>query len=287
MKLTKILNEVLKESKYNLAGDCVTGLDDPYFQRRICSDATEMAGVVDEYSNEFLTKDEFLNKVNWPEEHMGPADENRFDFAYNPQKDIYWAYDIDDDVHYFFVKDKINENYKSWISARVITEIGDSTKGYPYTLDYSKGVIQSPKGDSYAEYSFKDNNDTEYSVEIYNKEGYLDIEFSIPYESPTEIERGRLAVSNLRDQYRVMGTIVDIVKDILKKDKKNQIKGVAYNPMFKNKERSGKLSGDPKDSKEAINQRDKLYRAYIEKLKPGTKFSRKFNTIIADFPKNK
>lgn len=177
----------------------------------------------------------------------------------------------------------VNKNFKK----KVVSEIGDSTKGYPYQLDYSKGVMHSPKGDAYAEYSFKDNNDTEYAVEIYNEEGYLDIEFSIPYESPTGIETGRLATSNLRDQYRVMGTIVNIVKDILEKDKKNQIKGVAYNPMFKNKERSGPLSGYPKDSKEAINQRDKLYRAYIEKLKPGTKFSRKFNTIIADFPKAK
>ena len=120
MKLIDLLKEVTNEPKYNLAGNCVTGLNDPYFQRRVCSDATEMAGVVDEYSSEFMNKEEFLSKVNWNEKYLGPAEENRFDFAYNPDKDIYWAYDIDEDVHYFFVKDRLSENYKDWMTVKRI-----------------------------------------------------------------------------------------------------------------------------------------------------------------------
>jgi hypothetical protein len=104
----KLVKEVLAE-EYNYAGNCVTGLDDPYFQRNVCYDATEMAGIVDEFSNEFIQADEFVKKVNWPSDQLGPAEDTIYDFAYNKYKDIYWAYDIDNDVHLFFVKDVISE----------------------------------------------------------------------------------------------------------------------------------------------------------------------------------
>jgi len=42
----------MDEEKYNLAGNCVHGLDDPYFRHRVCYDATEMAGIV--YLNRVL-----------------------------------------------------------------------------------------------------------------------------------------------------------------------------------------------------------------------------------------
>jgi len=104
----KLVKEVLAE-EYNYAGNCVTGLDDPYFQRNVCYDATEMAGIVDEFSNEFIQADEFVKKVNWPSDQLGPAEDTIYDFAYNKYKDIYWAYHIDNDVHLFFVKDVISE----------------------------------------------------------------------------------------------------------------------------------------------------------------------------------
>lgn len=109
IRLIDILKETINDrpSKYNLAGNCVTGLDDPYFARNVCSDATEMANVVDEYSNDFLSGEEFVKKVNWPEKTMGPADDDVYDFAYNPDRDLYWAYNSDDDIHYFFVRDVI------------------------------------------------------------------------------------------------------------------------------------------------------------------------------------
>lgn len=117
-KARKILLNIIDEhvnsqkedinNKYNLAGNCVTGLDDPYFQRNVCDDATEMAGIVDEDSNEFLTSEEFVKKVNWDKNILGIADDNMFEFAYNEYKDIYWAYNIEDDVHFFFIEDRIN-----------------------------------------------------------------------------------------------------------------------------------------------------------------------------------
>jgi hypothetical protein len=113
------LEDLLKEEKYNLAGNCVYGLDDPYFRRKVCYDATEMAGIVDEDENNFLLGNEFIQNVNWPSS-MGSPDDNIYEFAYNPYKDIYWAYNIEDDVHFFFVKDSINEEYKDSINVRSI-----------------------------------------------------------------------------------------------------------------------------------------------------------------------
>ncbi len=108
------------EKKYNLVGNCVNGLDDPYFRNTVCSDATEMAGIVDEDMNKFLLGDDFVQSVNWSYDLMGLPSDNIYEFAYNPYKDIYWAYNIEDDVHFFFVRDSINENYKDTITVKTI-----------------------------------------------------------------------------------------------------------------------------------------------------------------------
>lgn len=120
MKIGRSRVKKMIHKKYNLAGNCVYGLDDPYFRRNVCSDATEMAGIVDEYANDFLSSDDFIKNVNWSYDLMGLPADNIYDFAYNPSKDIYWAYNIDDDVHFFFVKDSINENYRDTISVKSI-----------------------------------------------------------------------------------------------------------------------------------------------------------------------
>lgn len=120
MKITESQDKKMTEEKYNLVGNCVHGLDDPYFRDRVCYDATEMAGIVDEFSNVFLSSDEFIQNVNWPDDLMGLPADNIYEFAYNPYNDIYWAYNIEDDIHYFFVKDSINENYKDTITVKSI-----------------------------------------------------------------------------------------------------------------------------------------------------------------------
>jgi hypothetical protein len=110
--MNSLVKEIIKgllPEEYNYAGNCVTGLDDPYFQRNVCYDATEMAGIVDEYDNKFMQADEFTKKVNWPSDQLGPAEDTIYDFAYNEDKDIYWAYHIENDVHLFFIKDVLGE----------------------------------------------------------------------------------------------------------------------------------------------------------------------------------
>jgi len=142
-----IWKDIKEENKpmYNLAGNCVTGLDDPYFQNNVCSDATEMAGVVDEFSNEFMNGNEFISKVNWPFDKLGNAEDTIYDFAYNPSKDIYWAYNIEDDVHFFFIKDRLNENYKDYIIVKNIKE-NDLEEEETSNVTISQKIDQLPQG---------------------------------------------------------------------------------------------------------------------------------------------
>ena len=110
--MNPLVKEIVKGlllEEYNYVGNCVTGLDDPYFQKNVCYDATEMAGIVDEYDNKFMQADEFVKKVNWSSDQLGPAEDTIYDFAYNEDKDIYWAYHIENDVHLFFIKDVLGE----------------------------------------------------------------------------------------------------------------------------------------------------------------------------------
>jgi hypothetical protein len=109
IKLKTILRELISKN-YNYVGNCVTGLDDPYFQKNVCSDATEMSNIVDESNNIFVSADEFIEQVKWPDV-LGSINDEKFDFAFNPRENIYWAYDIEQDIHYFFIKDKLSEIY--------------------------------------------------------------------------------------------------------------------------------------------------------------------------------
>ena len=136
--MNPLVKEIVKGlllEEYNYVGNCVTGLDDPYFQKNVCYDATEMAGIVDEYDNKFMQADEFTKKVNWPSDQLGPAEDTIYDFAYNEDKDIYWAYHIENDVHLFFIKD-------------VLSEIKD-----PNDFFTVKNILEQKKGSTTAVYA--------------------------------------------------------------------------------------------------------------------------------------
>ena len=190
-------NMKMSGEKYNLAGNCVHGLDDPYFRRNVCSDATEMAGIVDEDSNEFLLGDDFIKNVNWSYNLLGLPSDNIYEFAYNPYKDIYWAYNIEDDVHFFFVKDSINENYRDTITVKTIK-----------LSNILEGMLSEPEGkylyigtcvDSFDEYgecihdAFYDEehffNSWENAVEISKEEFWSNIDpSSDEYDEVKELE---------------------------------------------------------------------------------------------------
>ena len=145
--MNSLVKEIIKgllPEEYNYAGNCVTGLDDPYFQRNVCYDATEMAGIVDEYDNKFMQADEFTKKVNWPSDQLGPAEDTIYDFAYNEDKDIYWAYHIENDVHLFFIKDVLGEvkDPNDYITVKNILE----QKKSPTTAVYAGGFKPPTSG---------------------------------------------------------------------------------------------------------------------------------------------
>ena len=92
-------------------GNCVTGLDDPSFQRYIASDATEMEHLVgDDIPNskkEILGRGIFVERCDVPDFLMKKINHHKFQFARNisPYKKVvvFWAYDLDEDIHYFFI----------------------------------------------------------------------------------------------------------------------------------------------------------------------------------------
>jgi len=117
----------MDEEKYNLAGNCVHGLDDPYFRHRVCYDATEMAGIVDEYGecmhgafydeehffNSWQTADEISKEEFWSNidplsemydelKELESDPEYPAEYRYNPNDDVYFIF-VGDDTHYFFI----------------------------------------------------------------------------------------------------------------------------------------------------------------------------------------
>ncbi len=171
--MNPLVKEIIKgllPEEYNYAGNCVTGLDDPYFQRNVCYDATEMAGIVDEYDNKFMQADEFTKKVNWPSDQLGPAEDTIYDFAYNEDKDIYWAYHIENDVHLFFIKDVLGEvkDPNDYITVKNILE----QKKSPTTAVYAGGFKPPTSGHfEVVKQALKENPEVdEFIIFIGNKE---------------------------------------------------------------------------------------------------------------------
>jgi hypothetical protein len=175
----------------------------------------------------------------------------------------------------------------------LLQEIGDSTQGYTPKLDYER--------DGHYEYSFQDSNDIEYAVDVWlGKDGYLVVDFNVPYgysptddndednESEDEYEdnESEYAVTNLGQQYRIMGTVVKIIKNLIDQSKPGSIKGIKYHPTYKSKDTfaKGKVGASAKNP---INQRDRLYRAYIQRAFPDNEIRFSYGnegSIISHFP---
>jgi hypothetical protein len=105
---------------------------------------------------------------------------------------------------------------------------------------------------------FITDSETQYNVDVttdtYQGIPILNIEFSAKLKD-AEGSSSKIVV-NKGEMYRVMATIVDIIKKYLKKSK---AKGITYYPSKKSSEDFG-------------TQRDNLYKAFISKAIPGVKF---------------
>lgn len=174
----------------------------------------------------------------------------------------------------------------------VLNEVGDKTSGYPWQLDDEESDIYQNNG--FRAYSFllDDDDETIIGVFIGNDSGMLTVEFQsmMSFESVYPI-------LNKGVQFKIMGTIVNIIRRIIDRDTNGSIKGIKYSPIFKAGE-PGAPNYDDEDedekptevnSPEAINKRDNLYRLYIQKAFPEEKvqFSKIGRSVIALFPKKK
>jgi len=167
---------------------------------------------------------------------------------------------------------------------------GKSSDGHEYIEIYKTGTTNENKSslkevgeatankykweeidrEAYSIYTeFKTESDTKYFIDI-TTDKYKNIPiFTVEFSAKTKGAEGSSSkvVTNKGEMYKVMATIVDIIKTYLKKSKK--IQGVAYYPSKKGNEDFG-------------IQRDKLYKAFISKAVPGAKFEPIKNSLYGD-----
>lgn len=152
--------------------------------------------------------------------------------------------------------------------SKVLNEIGEATsEPYPwkkaskkedvifFTFTTDEGTIYKVALDNYIYEDFHEGN-KEYPA--------IEVSFGIK-------EKGKYStttVTNKGEMYRVMSTIVDIIKDYLKRN--NTIKAIIYAPI--------KKEGD------TGYKRNDLYMAFIKKQIPGATFEDSYGSVIVKIP---
>lgn len=144
-------------------------------------------------------------------------------------------------------------------SLELINEIGDlSAKSYKYKLHR-----YVPKFNEYY-IKFKTDSGVNYDVIIekefdkeFNKHG-IDVSFSADDDYDNVVNKGEV--------YKVMATVINIIKDYIDSDK--DIKYITYNP-------AKKLGNEKIEN----NQRNNLYKQFIKKTIPNSKFI-EYNDIV-------
>jgi hypothetical protein len=131
--------------------------------------------------------------------------------------------------------------------------------------------------ESYFVYTrFETESETQYDVDL-KSTNYVDDDLNnlralgIEFSAKLKGDEGSSAkiVVNKGEMYKVMSTIVDIVKKYIKKSKSQAI---LYSPSKKSSE------------EDFGTQRDNLYRAFISKAFPGVKFEQEGEIVVAILP---
>jgi hypothetical protein len=152
--------------------------------------------------------------------------------------------------------------------SKVLSEVGEATSE-PYiwkkastkedvvffTFTTDQGSIYKVALDNYIYEDFYDNN-KEYPA--------IEVSFGIKEKS----QFSTTTVTNKGEMYRVMSTVVDIVKDYLNRNK--NIKAIIYQPT--------------KKEDNIDNKRNNLYMAFIKKQIPGATFEDSYGSIIVKIP---
>jgi hypothetical protein len=156
--------------------------------------------------------------------------------------------------------------------SQYLNEIGDSRKPYPYTLKVN--IFDRA---TWGEAEFKSDSKQNYSVDLYvrNGSGMLIVSFKANQEFNT-------TNAGLPEAFRVMATVIKASKefiDILWKEHEIKLKYLTYETAT-----VGKNSDDLSYKK--LNQRNKLYLAFIKKELPGAKISQSDEYTKITLPKN-
>ena len=80
-------------------GDCITGLEDDYFQRWVAGDATMLAQLVE--NGKEISEERFANIVE-PSYKSIQQPMSNYTYYYNFNNEIAWFYDENKDVEYFY-----------------------------------------------------------------------------------------------------------------------------------------------------------------------------------------
>jgi len=140
-----------------------------------------------------------------------------------------------------------------------INEVGEGNiKPYPTSImkqeDYEKEI------------KFISDSGLDYRINLDGWSNYLTVSFLVKDEDVKETNKGEL--------FKIMSTVVHEIKKYINDN--SNILNIIYTPS------------DKKNSTNNLdNQRDKLYRAYINKIIPGGKFKTIGTTVMYTFPKIK
>ena len=89
--------------KYRYVGNCTSGLEYEEFQELVAVDPTELQQLVD--SSRKISRKTFLSRLDNLSRRVeeGRIPEG-FIYGYNPEKDILWSYDENEDIHRFYAR---------------------------------------------------------------------------------------------------------------------------------------------------------------------------------------
>lgn len=98
--MIKLFHQFIKES-YKYVGNCINSFDnDGECLFNFYNDVSDFAYHIEEYYVE-ISKGEFLKNVINNYQFLN---KNNIEYYYDTNKNIFVAYDVDKDIHYFFVK---------------------------------------------------------------------------------------------------------------------------------------------------------------------------------------
>src|SRR5210317_2155517 len=148
-----------------------------------------------------------------------------------------------------------------------LNEVGEaSITPYKWEQEYTDNVTTVV--------SFETESGLEYNVElerdVYEGIPILEVEFVAGMVDPdTGGTMSSKTITNKGELFRVMSTIVDIIKHYVNK---TEAQGVTYSPSKKG------------DETISTNQRNTLYKAFLKKQVPGVEFKQDSDYVVALFP---